>query len=437
MRIQDIIARKRDGAVLDDAALTAIGAGLATGAVSDAQAAAFAMAVFLNGMTTAERVALTLAMRDSGEVMRWDLSGPVVDKHSTGGIGDNVSLILAPALAACGVHVPMVSGRGLGHTGGTLDKFEAIPGYQVQPPLDLFRDTVRDVGCAVIGQTDRIAPADRRLYALRDETGTVESLDLIVASILSKKLAAGLDALVLDVKYGSGAFMTTAEDARALADALVAAANGAGCPTAALLTDMNEPLASAAGNAVEMANACALLTGYEVDSRLWDVTLALGGTLLALCGRAVDESGGAALIGDALSSGAAADRMGRMIAALGGPTDFMERWLDHMPSAPVIRDVTAPESGFLAAIDGRAIGAAVIGLGGGRRVSGDRIDHRVGFDRIAGLGMILSAGTSLARVHAADEAGADAAVVAFLAACTFTSAPPELPDSPILSRIMP
>lgn len=437
MRIQDIIAAKRDGRALDDAALSVIGHGLATGAVSDAQAGAFAMAVFLNGMNTAERVSLTTAMRDSGDVMRWDLPGPVVDKHSTGGVGDNVSLILAPALAACGAHVPMISGRGLGHTGGTLDKFEAIPGYQVQPPLDVFRRTVREVGCAIIGQTDNLAPADRRLYALRDESGTVESLDLITASILSKKLAAGLDALVLDVKCGSGAFMATEADAAALAEALVSVANGAGCRTAALLTDMNEPLASAVGNAVEMANACAFLTGHEVDGRLWDVTLALGSTLLMLCGQAPDEAVGAAMLADALNSGAAAERMGHMIAALGGPADFMDSWHDHMGEAPVIRDVLAPRAGFLVALDGRAIGNAVIGLGGGRRVATDKIDHRVGFDQIVGLGAVVEAGQPLARIHAADEGAADAGTTAFVAACTISDSAPPIADDPILRRIMP
>jgi thymidine phosphorylase len=437
VRIQDIIARKRDGGTLNKAAIGAIGAGLASGAVSDAQAAAFAMAVFLNGLSTEERVALTHAMRDSGDVMHWELPGPVLDKHSTGGIGDNVSLVLAPALAACGAYVPMISGRGLGHTGGTLDKFEAIPGYQVQPALEVFQATVRDVGCAIIGQTDRLAPADRRLYAIRDETATVESLDLITASILSKKLAAGLDALVLDVKCGSGAFMGTIEEAQELAAALVLVANEAGCRTGALLTDMNEPLASAAGNAVEMANACELLTGYSVDSRLWDVTLALGGVVLSLGGLAKDVAAGAAMIGDVLSSGAAAERMGRMVAALGGPVDFMESWSDHLGAAPVVRTVCADRNGFLTAMDGRAIGAAVIGLGGGRRIASDQIDHRVGFDRITGLGAAVATDEPLVRVHAASEAGADAAAARFLAACSIGDAPPADDVDPVLERILP
>ena len=275
-------------------------------------------------MSLEERVALTEAMRDSGQVMRWDLPGPVVDKHSTGGVGDNVSLMLAPALAACGVYVPMISGRGLGHTGGTLDKFDSIPGYTTQPDADLFRKVVSDVGCAIIGQTDDLAPADKKLYAIRDVTGTVESVDLITASILSKKLASGLDALILDVKCGNGAFMATPEDADELARSLVQVANGAGCRTSALLTDMNEPLASAAGNAVEMANACAFLTGHEVDPRLWDVTVALGGEALALAGVTPDAEIGRLKISESIETGAAAEKFGRMVAELGGPADFMD-----------------------------------------------------------------------------------------------------------------
>ncbi|MEL7463696.1 MAG: thymidine phosphorylase [Pseudomonadota bacterium] len=419
----DVIRRKRDGAALTGEEIALFIDGLTSGAVGDAQAAAFSMAVCTRGMTREERVALTLAMRDSGEVMRWDLPGPVVDKHSTGGVGDNVSLVLAPALAACGAYVPMISGRGLGHTGGTLDKLEAIPGYDTAPDPERFRKAVAREGCAIIGQTGDLAPADKRLYAVRDVTGTVESVDLITASILSKKLAAGLDALVLDVKCGSGAFMATLAEADELARSLVAVANGAGCRTAALMTDMNEPLASAAGNALEVANACAFLTGHEVDGRLWDVTVALGGEALALAGLAPDAEAGAAQIGDALQSGGATERFASMVAALGGPADFIERWVDYLPAAPVIRDATAPRDGFVAAIDGRALGEAVIALGGGRRQVSDQIDPAVGFDRIAGLGAVVAVGDPLARVHAATDAAADAAVAALQACYGIVEAP--------------
>ncbi len=436
MLAQEIIRLKRDGGRLPPAQIAAFIGGLTSGAVGDDQAAAFAMAVFLRGMDVAERVALTEAMRDSGTVLRWDLPGPVVDKHSTGGIGDNVSLMLAPALAACGAYVPMISGRGLGHTGGTLDKLDSVTGYATQPDAETFRRVVAEAGCAIIGQTADLAPADRKLYAIRDVTATVESIDLITASILSKKLAAGLGALVLDVKCGSGAFMATPQAADALARSLVSVANGAGCRTSALMTGMDEPLASAAGNALEVANACAFLSGHEIDGRLWDVTVALGGELLALSGLAPDAAAGRARVADAFETGRAAERFGRMCRALGGPGDLVENFTAHLPTAPVIRDVAPAGEGFVAAIDARAIGLAVIGLGGGRRRQTDPIDPRVGFDRLAGLGAHVGPETPLARVHAADEAAAEAAAGALRAAYALGDAPPE-PQEPVLARIGP
>jgi thymidine phosphorylase len=320
MLAQELIRRKRDGKDLAPADIADFIAGLTAGSVSEGQAAAFAMAVFLRGMSRAEAVALTAAMRDSGTVLDWrDLGRPVVDKHSTGGVGDNVSLMLAPMLAALGCAVPMISGRGLGHTGGTLDKLDSIPGYVSQPDLDLFRKVVRAAGCAVIGQTADLAPADKRLYAIRDVTGTVESVPLITASILSKKLAAGLEQLVLDVKTGTGAFMATPEEARELTESLVSVANGAGLKTSALITDMNEPLASAAGNAVEIANALDYLIGVRRDPRLHEVTLALGAELLQLAGLAPDDAEGRAMLEGALATGKAAEHFQTMVAGLGGP----------------------------------------------------------------------------------------------------------------------
>lgn len=427
MLTQAIIAAKRDGHTLSAEQIATFITGLTSGAVSDAQAAAFAMAVFLKGLNVPERVALTEAMRDSGEVLRWDLPGPVVDKHSTGGVGDNVSLVLAPALAACGVYVPMISGRGLGHTGGTLDKFDAIPGYQTEPDAQLFRRVTADVGCAIIGQTGDLAPADKRLYSVRDVTATVESIDLITASILSKKLAAGLDALVLDVKVGSGAFMSEMAEAKALAKSLTDVANGAGCRTSALITDMDEPLASAAGNAVEVANACAFLTGHEVDPRLWDVTVALGGEALALAGVA-DAASGRVQIAEVLQSGAAAERFGRMVAALGGPTDFMDAWVDHLPTAPVVRDITANAEGYVTAYHARDLGVAVIELGGGRRVATDVIDHSVGFDQLVGIGASVSYGEPIGRVHAKTAEAANAAAKALQSAVVMGEVAPFPPD---------
>ncbi|MFO1104685.1 MAG: thymidine phosphorylase [Amaricoccus sp.] len=403
MLAQEVIARKRDGGALSAEEIRFMVDGLTAETISEGQVAAFAMAVFFRGLALDERVALTLAMRDSGRVLDWDLPGPVVDKHSTGGVGDNVSLMLAPALAACGAYVPMISGRGLGHTGGTLDKFDAIPGYRTQPDLATLRRVVAEVGCAIIGQTDDIAPADRRFYGIRDVTATVESLDLITASILSKKLAAGLDALVLDVKAGTGAFMATVEQAGALARALVEVANGAGCPTRALVTDMNEPLASAAGNALEVANAARFLRGEAIDGRLWDVTLALGGELLAQAGIAADVADGVDRMQIAFESGAAAERFDRMVAALGGPVGFLDDFEAHLPGAPVIGDVLAGRAGFVAGIDTRGLGLAVVELGGGRRRASDRVDPAVGLENLIGLGAAVEPDTPIARIHAASE----------------------------------
>ncbi len=312
---------------------------MTSGRVSEGQAASFAMAVFFRGLSIAERVALTRAMTHSGEVLSWDLPGPVLDKHSTGGVGDTVSLALAPAVAACGGYVPMISGRGLGHTGGTLDKLDAIPGYMSQPDIETFRRVTREVGCAIIGQTADLAPADKRLYSIRDVTATVESIDLITASILSKKLAAGLQGLVMDVKFGSGAFMDNIADARKLAQSLVLVANGAGLPTSALLTDMNEPLASHAGNAVEVAYMADYLSGRRREARFHEVTVELSAEMLLLGRLATDLTEARAKIENAIASGEAAEMFQRMVVALGGPHDLVERHKTHLKAAPIIRAV--------------------------------------------------------------------------------------------------
>ncbi len=403
---QEIIRKKRDGQALDQAEIAFMVEGLTAGSVTEGQVAAFAMAVFFRGMAPAEAVALTTAMRDSGTVLDWSqLPGPALDKHSTGGIGDNVSLMLAPALAACGAFVPMISGRGLGHTGGTLDKLDSIPGYRTQPDLELLRKVVAEVGCAVIGQTADLAPADRRLYGIRDVTATVESIPLITASILSKKLAAGLGGLVLDVKTGNGAFMARMEDSRALARSLVDVANGAGLRTSALITDMNEPLATAAGNAVEVMIAVDFLKGRP-DRRLYEVTVALGGELLALGGLAGDDAAGRKKIEAAFASGKAAEIFGRMVAALGGPADFMEKPAEYLKAAPVVRPARPAHAGTIVRIDTRAIGVAVVELGGGRMRAADAIDHSVGFTRLASLGAAVGPDAPLALVHARDDAAA-------------------------------
>ena len=366
---QEIIRAKRDGLALSEAEIAEFIAGLTSGDVSEGQAAAFAMAVFFRGMTLDERVALTRAMTRSGATLDWSgakLSGPIVDKHSTGGVGDNVSLMLAPMLAACGAFVPMISGRGLGHTGGTLDKLDSIPGYVSQPDLALFSRVVKEAACAIIGQTADLAPADRRLYAIRDVTATVESVALITASILSKKLAAGLQGLVMDVKTGSGAFMPTLDASRELATSIATVASGAGLPTVSLITDMNEPLASAAGNAVEIRNAVDYLTGAKRDPRLHRVTLALGAELLALARLATGVEAGRVALQHALDSGAAAERFERMVSGLGGPKDFLKHAHAVLPRASVLVDAMPERRGFVAAIDVRSVGLAVVELGGGR-----------------------------------------------------------------------
>lgn len=422
----DLIAEVAAGRALPDADLRAFVAGIASGAVTDAQAGAFAMAVMLRGLDAAGQVALTIGMRDSGRVLEWDLPGPVIDKHSTGGIGDCVSLVLAPALAACGAYVPMISGRGLGFSGGTLDKLEAIPGFRVQMDEVQLRRQVAGIGCAIVAASPEIAPADRRLYAIRDVTATVSSIALIAGSVMSKKLAAGLQALVLDVKVGSGAFMKTMGQARELARTMVDIGNGAGCRTMATITDMSQPLAPAAGNALEVIEAMEVLTG-DAPGRLRDLTVAFGGRALALGGLAVDEAEGAARIAAVLSSGAAAEVFGRMVAAQRGPADFPDRWRDRLPVASVVQLVRATGPGIVAAIDGEALGHAVVALGGGRRRETDRINPAVGLSRLAGIGTQVATGDPLAVVHASTAAAAEAAATAVSAAYTVRDSLAEAP----------
>jgi len=434
---QEIIRKKRDGGRLADDEIAFFVRGLADGSIAEGQVAAFAMAVFFRGMEMAERVALTRAMAQSGRIIDWssaNLPGPVLDKHSTGGVGDKVSIMLAPLLAACGAAVPMISGRGLGHTGGTLDKLDSIPGYRTAPDLALFRKVVAEAGCAIIGQTADLAPADRRLYAIRDVTATVESIPLITASILSKKLAAGLQGLVMDVKFGSGAFMTEPERARELAESIATVATGAGLPTTALLTDMNQVLGRAAGNALEVREAIDWLTGTARDPRLTEVTLALGTELLLLGRLAPDAADARRRLLAACDSGAAAERFQRMVIALGGPADLVDRPERQLPSAPVRLPVASERAGFIVAMDVRALGLAVLSLGGGRSRPEDRIDHGVGLADVRGLGERVERGQPLTVIHARDDAGAARAAAAVRAAVAIADAP--APAGPvILDRI--
>ncbi len=431
MDARAIIAKVRRNQEVTDAELRWFTNGLAYGQVSEAQAGAFAMAVCLNGLGPAGRIALTRGMRDSGDVLDWDLDGPVLDKHSTGGVGDCVSLVLAPALAACGVYVPMISGRGLGHTGGTLDKLEAIPGVRTEVSERKFRKIVGDVGCAIVSATGSIAPADRKLYAIRDVTATVDSIDLITASILSKKLAAGLQGLVMDVKVGSGAFMKSVDEARNLARTLVEVAGGAGCPTTALITDMSAPLAPALGNAVEVGVSMEILSGNRAAApRLHELTVELGAALLDLHG----VTNGRSQIETAIASGAALTRFARMIEAMGGPPDMAEDWRTHLPKARVVGTIAAPATGHIATIDGEALGLAVVGLGGGRKVEGDRINPAVGLTDMITLGAQVTAGNPLCTVHAATEEAAELAAIAVQAAVTIGDAPQVQPL--VLDRVI-
>jgi thymidine phosphorylase len=413
---QEVIRRKRDGLALDAEDIGRVVAGIGDASLGDAQVAAFAMAVYLRGMSLGERVALTAAMRDSGQTLQWDVPGPVVDKHSTGGVGDCVSLILAPLLAACGCYVPMISGRGLGHTGGTLDKLESIPGYDCSPTPERLRQVVGQVGCAIVGQTASLAPADKRLYAIRDVTGTVESIDLITASILGKKLAAGVRVLVMDVKTGNGAFMAELAAARELAGALVTVGNGAGLLTGALVTDMSQPLARSAGNALEVAEAIALLKGQVRSERLWAVTLALGEQALVLAGKADTLAKAREQLLQAWRSGAALQRFGAMVQALGGPADLIAEPDRHLPLAPIRFAVWAQASGHVIGVDTRNLGLAVVALGGGRHRVEDRIDACVGFSDLAMPGESVGEQRPLGWVHASSQAQAEEAANALRAA---------------------
>jgi thymidine phosphorylase len=435
MYVPDLIRVKRDGGELSVDQIQELVSGIADGSVSDAQVGALAMAIVLNGMTGAERIVLTGAMRDSGDVLDWSdagLSGPVLDKHSTGGVGDKASLLVAPIVAACGGAVPMISGRGLGHTGGTLDKLESIPGYDTTPDPERFRHAVATAGLAIVGQTARLAPADRRLYAIRDATGTVESIPLIVASILSKKLAAGLDALVMDVKVGSGAFLPDREQTEMLARAIVEVATGNGLHTTALLTDMDRVLGRTAGNAVEVRESIDHLTGAASDDRLREVTIALSAELLHLGGLHPDEAAARRAAEEALDNGAAAERFAAMVVELGGPADLLEAPDRHLRTAAVTVEADPAEPGIVSAVDVRAVGLAVVGLGGGRTRETDPVDHSVGLTQVAAPGEeVAPGGRPLAVVHAADQVGAARAKQALRAAYELDDEAPSEPP-PVL-----
>jgi thymidine phosphorylase len=419
---QEIIKTKRNGNALSQAEIQQFVGGLTDDSFSEGQVAALAMAIYLNGMTVDEIVALTLAMRDSGTVFNWQgkLNGPVVDKHSTGGVGDKVTLMLAPMVAACGAFMPSIAGRGLGHTGGTVDKLETIPGYSCTQSLDKIQQLLPQLGCVIVGQSSQLAPADRRLYAIRDVTATVESIPLITASILSKKLSEGLDALVMDVKIGNGAIMRTVDDASALASSIVSVANGAGVPTRALLTDMNQILGSTAGNALEVLETLDYLTGKYREPRLHQVTLELGANMLMLGGLYPDKARAIAALEYSLSSGKAAEIFAKMVSALGGPANLLERPQQYLAAAPVVQDIVAPQSGFINYTDTVGLGMAVVRLGGGRSHPSQQIDPAVGFSQLVPAGQLVQQGDVLAKVHAASVEAAQVAAAEFLQALQVT-----------------
>jgi len=428
MLVTDIIRRKRDGGELTPEEISFFVQGLADASIPAEQVSALAMAIFCNSMTPAEAGRLTMDMSTSGTVLEWQdegLDGPVVDKHSTGGVGDKVSFLLAPIAAACGCYVPMISGRGLGHTGGTTDKVESIPGYNATPEFSLFRKVVREAGCAIIGQTEDLAPADRRLYAIRDVTATVESIPLITASILSKKIAAGLDALVMDIKYGSGAFMPSMEKARELANSIISTAATANLKTHALITDMNECLGSAAGNALEIAESIEFLRNDYRESRLDEVVMALCAEMLIVTGLESDRSVALQKTDNAVTSGKAAEVFDRMVQGLGGPTDFVATYEQHLPQAKIKTPVFAESAGYLAETNAFLIGNAIIELGGGRRKLGDVLDLSVGLSDVAVVGEHVGKERPLAMVHASSQASAEKAAVLIQAACKISESTPE------------
>lgn len=422
---QEIIRTKRNGENLSLKQIEDFVSGLVTGEFGDAQVGAMAMAIYQQGMDTDEIVNLTMAMKNSGDVLTWpELDGPVIDKHSTGGVGDKVSFMLAAIVGACGAYVPMISGRGLGHTGGTSDKLESIAGFNVQPSIELFKKTVKELGIAIISQTDNLAPADKRLYSIRDVTATVESIPLITASILSKKLSAGLDALVMDVKVGNGAMMTSMDDAKALAQSIVNVANNAGVNTLAIITDMNQVLGTTAGNALEIYETVKYLTGKQREPRLHAVVISLATAMLVSAKIASDEKDALAKINDVLDSGTAAELFETMIYTLGGPIDLLDNPWDSMQKANHIVEVLAPQHGYISAMQTRDIGMAVVAMKGGRLTNGQPIDHSVGFDRILPVGTLVNRGDILARVHASSESDVQLASQTYIASLSIAENEP-------------
>ena len=424
---QDIIIKKRDGGVLTKDEIEFFARGVSDGKFADYQATALLMAIFWRGMTPQETAWLTDAMMRSGEVIDLrDVPGAKVDKHSTGGVGDKVSLILAPLAAACGLKVPMMSGRGLGHTGGTLDKLEAIPGFNVDLTVPEFRTILQKVGAAMIGQTPQVVPADKKLYSLRDVTGTVECIPLICASIMSKKLAEGIDSLVLDVKFGKGAFMKKKEDALKLARAMVDVGKAAGKPVWAQLTGMNQPLGRAAGHTTEVIESIECLKGRG-PADLMEVTFALTGHMLVLGGAAKDAAGARRKMEAVIANGSALEKFRQMCVAQGGDPRVVDDY-KILPTAKKLIEVKAPAGakGFVSEVDALKCGHAIMALGGGRASVKDAVDHAVGIADLIKIGEPVSAGTRLCTLHVNDDARGERAVAFILDAVKFSATAPQL-----------
>ncbi len=408
---QEIIRKKRDGLPLSDSEIQYYIEGIANGSVSESHIAAFCMAVIFKGMSVEETFFLTDQMVKSGDTLNWnDLDGPVVDKHSTGGVGDKVSIMLAPIVAACGIYNPMISGRGLGHTGGTLDKLESIPGYNTTPDNSLFHNVVKNVGCAIIGQTANLAPADKVIYGVRDVTATVESIPLITGSILSKKIAAGLDGLVMDIKMGNGAFAENLDFAKDLGNIIIQVAKQLGMKTSALITDMNQPLGDSIGNALEIKEVIDYLKCDKQESRLHEVVLALAAEMQIAAGLVDSTEIGLQKANDALDNGKAAETFEKMVSELGGPKNLLNNKNSYLKPCPIVKPIPSPASGFISQIDTRTVGLAVVELGGGRKKVSDVIDHSVGLTDVLGLGEKVEAGQALAYVHAQNEDQANLAI---------------------------
>ena len=402
---QEIIRKKRDNNALAKEEIELFVQGLTDSSFSDPQIAAMSMAILLNGMTKEETVYLTEAMTHSGDKLNWqDIvdSNLVCDKHSTGGVGDKVSLILAPILAACGMYVPMISGRGLGHTGGTLDKLEAIPGYNTKPSIDIFKKVVKNVGCAIIGQTSNLAPADKKLYSIRDIVGSVESIPLITSSILSKKIASGLRSLVLDVKVGNGSFNHTIEIAQNLAESLVTVAKGAGLKCEAIITDMNQVLGWNAGHSLEVKECIEYLINDKRNARLEKITNELIVSILMM-GKNINKKEALNQINTVINNGAAAEKFEKMVHALGGPNDFLEKYHSYLSSSTYVEYIKAEQSGSIESIQTRKLGLILIELGGGRKQIDDKINLTVGFKNVMCIGERIDPSTPLLTLHASSK----------------------------------